>query len=188
MSPGSSTESYSAFAHTGLRENPGKNHSQDRDPIAGLCEGDNELVGSLKAILPIRISSTLCGPEWSELLPVTGLNPDLILSAALYRNMITKNISYDSKGENQCLRFWRVSLSKNPVSEHLLPVQLRTIPPNTSRQQSALCVEGKTLALRVSRSLLPVQQYTLQQEDLQLDLYACSPSLSNRYYVIWIAN
>ncbi|KAJ4450237.1 hypothetical protein ANN_01656 [Periplaneta americana] len=37
----------------------------------------------------------------------------------------------------QCQRFWGVSLSKKPVSEHLLPVQLRTVPPNTSRQHSA---------------------------------------------------
>ncbi|KAJ4434733.1 hypothetical protein ANN_23301 [Periplaneta americana] len=29
MSPGSSTESYPAFAHIGLRENPGKNLNQD---------------------------------------------------------------------------------------------------------------------------------------------------------------
>ncbi|KAJ4440197.1 hypothetical protein ANN_08335 [Periplaneta americana] len=36
MSPGSSTESYPAFAHIGLRENPGKNLNQcdrwERDP------------------------------------------------------------------------------------------------------------------------------------------------------------
>ncbi|KAJ4452011.1 hypothetical protein ANN_03524 [Periplaneta americana] len=30
MSPASSTESYPAFAHTGLRENPGKNHNQNK--------------------------------------------------------------------------------------------------------------------------------------------------------------
>ncbi|KAJ4443997.1 hypothetical protein ANN_05786 [Periplaneta americana] len=39
MSPGSSTESYPAFAHIGLRENPGKNLNQitcpDRDSNPG---------------------------------------------------------------------------------------------------------------------------------------------------------
>ncbi|KAJ4433362.1 hypothetical protein ANN_15621 [Periplaneta americana] len=97
MSPRSSTVSYPAFAHIGLRENPGKNLNQitcpdresnsghlvsrpdaltdepwednikmdlremgyddgdwinlaqDRDQIAGLCEGGNEPRGSLKA-------------------------------------------------------------------------------------------------------------------------------------------
>ncbi|KAJ4437755.1 hypothetical protein ANN_13693 [Periplaneta americana] len=63
MSPGSSTESYPAFAHIGLRENPGKNLNQvtcpDRESNPGHLvsrpdaltvtpqEGEKKLVGSL---------------------------------------------------------------------------------------------------------------------------------------------
>ncbi|KAJ4446276.1 hypothetical protein ANN_12970 [Periplaneta americana] len=63
-------------------------------------------------------------------------------------------------GYSQCQSFWRVALSKKPVSEHLLPVQLRTAPSNTSREQSAHCIKGKTLALRVSGCVL---EYTVHR-------------------------
>ncbi|KAJ4435397.1 hypothetical protein ANN_18012 [Periplaneta americana] len=43
MSPGSNTESYPAFAHIGLRENPGKKLNQDR-----LCSPGGRCVGKWK--------------------------------------------------------------------------------------------------------------------------------------------
>ncbi|KAJ4433431.1 hypothetical protein ANN_15694 [Periplaneta americana] len=73
MNPASNTESYPAFAHIGLRENPEKpqlgnlpqlgiepgppgfaarrtnRYSTGQEPMVGLCEGGNELAGSLKA-------------------------------------------------------------------------------------------------------------------------------------------
>ncbi|KAJ4447430.1 hypothetical protein ANN_09437 [Periplaneta americana] len=51
MSPGSNTESYPAFAHIGLRENPGKTLNQvtcpDREPNPGLLVSQLDLLTSV---------------------------------------------------------------------------------------------------------------------------------------------
>ncbi|KAJ4432386.1 hypothetical protein ANN_21005 [Periplaneta americana] len=41
MSPGSRTESYPAFAHIGLRENPGKTSTRKSGKVVALIEGGN---------------------------------------------------------------------------------------------------------------------------------------------------
>ncbi|KAJ4441860.1 hypothetical protein ANN_11720 [Periplaneta americana] len=73
MSPGSSTESYPAFARIGLRENPGKNLNQvtfrDRDPNPGyLVSQPDTTVNKETGCSSINGTSTNNGPVKRKLL------------------------------------------------------------------------------------------------------------------------
>ncbi|KAJ4447922.1 hypothetical protein ANN_09931 [Periplaneta americana] len=71
MSPGSSTESYPAFARIGLRENPGKNLNQvtcpDRDSNPGHLVSQPDALTVTPQIYDV---STICQPNRFRLVPV----------------------------------------------------------------------------------------------------------------------
>ncbi|KAJ4434034.1 hypothetical protein ANN_16353 [Periplaneta americana] len=69
MSPGSSTESYPAFARIGLRENPGKNLNQvtcpDRDSNPGhLVSRPDALTVTPQVAICIELETTVIGKKW----------------------------------------------------------------------------------------------------------------------------
>ncbi|KAJ4450909.1 hypothetical protein ANN_02343 [Periplaneta americana] len=65
MSPGSSTESYPAFARIGLRENPGKNLNQHKD--VGLLRCCNiEIDFHAKINYPAKVCSSAARPPYGE--------------------------------------------------------------------------------------------------------------------------
>ncbi|KAJ4439744.1 hypothetical protein ANN_07872 [Periplaneta americana] len=82
MSPGSSTESYPAFAHIGLRENPGKNLNQvtcpDRESNPGHLLSRSDVLTVTPQIWRVAVNilnkqSRTADEGWSSSLGVWGL-------------------------------------------------------------------------------------------------------------------
>ncbi|KAJ4435502.1 hypothetical protein ANN_18118 [Periplaneta americana] len=64
MSPGSSTESYPAFAHIGLRENPGKNLNQCIGHVLGQCPKGELLINARHHRVRHALATSLKTLNW----------------------------------------------------------------------------------------------------------------------------
>ncbi|KAJ4443958.1 hypothetical protein ANN_05747 [Periplaneta americana] len=118
MSPGSRTENYPAYAHTGLRENPGKNLNQS------LMLAGNEFQSLGRAIVK--------EDEYEE------VRWDGIVSIVSWRERVFR-LWWEERQDTRTLRFWAVFLSTLPSQWYLLPLHLTVVPPpkQMSHQQSA---------------------------------------------------
>ncbi|KAJ4426329.1 hypothetical protein ANN_27143 [Periplaneta americana] len=114
MSPGSSTESYPAFARVGLRENPGKNLNQvtcpDRDSNPGHLVSQPDAL----TVTPQEERQRFLGQGYSK-----------SLTQEMWRQI------YDPEGE---FTFWKKDYEANEV-RNLTPPLMKRFPLNPAKER-----------------------------------------------------